>query len=465
MSLRVVSLEAQNVLRLSAVEIKWDADQSVLTVGGANGAGKSSALNCVAMALGGAALCPAEPLKRGELKGHVSLDLGDLRIRREFSREKLPCSCGVVADNGATVIEDHKETCALRTGALSETKSRLVVKNADDITQGTPQAILDKLVGRMTFDPMAFVNEEPARQEEILRKIVNIDVSKFEIDRKTAYERRTVFNRQHKDALVQIEAMPHFDDAPTEELSMDEVSDIMRRHDELRAAATVAATNFASCRKEHDNWMRAEQTWKDKVEQLENELAGARAALSNLQAEGVGIKTALDNAQKAEVAANVALPDSSEVRERIAQIEATNTRVRANRAYLKAVDAATEIAKKIGDETLTIQTAENAKRDALRAVVFPVAGLGLSDDVGVTFNDIPFKQASTAQQLRVSTAIGFALHPKLKLLLVRNGNALDDDSLKIIADEARAAGGQILMEYVTKNASDVSVFIEDGHNA
>ena len=115
-------------------------------------------------------------------------------------------------------------------------------------------------------------------------------------------------------------------------------------------------------------------------------------------------------------------------------------------------------------EDQAVREAEKAKEDALAATTFPVEGLGLSG-AGITFGGLPFKQASTSEQIRVSVAVGFALHPTLKLLIVRNGNALDDDSMRLVAAEAERAGGQVLMEYVTKNAGEVSVLIEDGHVA
>jgi hypothetical protein len=63
----------------------------------------------------------------------------------------------------------------------------------------------------------------------------------------------------------------------------------------------------------------------------------------------------------------------------------------------------------------------------------------------------------------VSVAIGLALNPKLKVLLVRNGNLLDDDGLKALSEMADASGAQVWMELVTKDAGGVTVMIEDGH--
>jgi len=50
-------------------------------------------------------------------------------------------------------------------------------------------------------------------------------------------------------------------------------------------------------------------------------------------------------------------------------------------------------------------------------------------------------------------------------LLIRGGNLLDDDSLKLVAEQAEAADAQVWVEWVTADAKDVQVMIEDGRVA
>jgi hypothetical protein len=90
----------------------------------------------------------------------------------------------------------------------------------------------------------------------------------------------------------------------------------------------------------------------------------------------------------------------------------------------------------------------------------PVTGLGLSED-GVTLNGLPLDQASAAEQLRVSVAIGIAMNPRLRVLLLRDASLLDRDSLALLADMAKAAGAQVWLERV-EDDSATAVVIEDG---
>ncbi|KKM78490.1 hypothetical protein LCGC14_1359510 [marine sediment metagenome] len=113
-------------------------------------------------------------------------------------------------------------------------------------------------------------------------------------------------------------------------------------------------------------------------------------------------------------------------------------------------------------DTKAIYAIDQKKADALLAAKFPVEGLGLTDD-GITFEGLPLAEVASSVQLRVSIAIGIALNPTLKILLIRNGNLLDDDSLKLVAQQAEKADAQVWVEYVTASAEGVSVMLEDGH--
>lgn len=64
MSVKIVSLEAQNVKRLKAVELT-PAQDGLNLIGGKNGQGKTSVLDAIAWALGGEKFAPSKP-KRAE---------------------------------------------------------------------------------------------------------------------------------------------------------------------------------------------------------------------------------------------------------------------------------------------------------------------------------------------------------------------------------------------------------------
>ncbi|MCA9529419.1 MAG: hypothetical protein KC543_04710, partial [Myxococcales bacterium] len=118
--------------------------------------------------------------------------------------------------------------------------------------------------------------------------------------------------------------------------------------------------------------------------------------------------------------------------------------------------------RRLAVEGLTASLAEidEEKRAAIERAEFPLEGLGFAEE-GVTLGGIPFAQASAAERLRASVAIGLALHPDLRVLLVRDGALLDDDSLKLVAEMAAAHEAQVWVERVG-DGDPGAIIIEDG---
>jgi hypothetical protein len=158
--------------------------------------------------------------------------------------------------------------------------------------------------------------------------------------------------------------------------------------------------------------------------------------------------------------AEVEREDVEQVREQIATAEQSNERVRANAAARKAqadLDAAGDKAEQLSDE---IEALRGLRLARIEEATFPVEGLAVADE-GVTFNGIAFDQASGAEKIRVSTEIGLAMHPKLRVLLIRDGSLLDADSMAALTKTAEAHDAQIWVERVG-DGDGFGVVIEDG---
>lgn len=196
------------------------------------------------------------------------------------------------------------------------------------------------------------------------------------------------------------------------------------------------------------------------VIRIERELAAARDRVEfRTRARDSRIAVATELAL---AASRLTDPDPSAAQARVREAEGTNRQVRENREREavrlehQAVDAAAD--------KLSARIAEIDGRKAreLAGAKFPVEGLGLGEDGTVTFRGLPLDQASGAERLRVSVAIGLALNPKLRVLLVRDGSLLDSSALAIVAEMAAEADAQIWLERVSEDGAGCSVVIEDG---
>ena len=81
--LKIVKLQIENVQKIKAVEIT--PESNVIEVTGKNGAGKTSILDSIMMALGGEKVIPEKPIREGTRKGKVIVDLEKFKITRSFT--------------------------------------------------------------------------------------------------------------------------------------------------------------------------------------------------------------------------------------------------------------------------------------------------------------------------------------------------------------------------------------------
>lgn len=437
--MKILRLKSENVMRLVAVDITPEGH--LITIGGKNAAGKSSVLKSIAMALGGEKLVPDEPIRVGESEGSVEVDLGDLVVTRKFHRDKL--------------TDD----------TWSDTVSTLVVSNKAGARYPSPQAMLDKLLGRLTFDPLDFANDKDRkRQVETLRALAGIDTKAIDQKRKAAYDQRAILNKTHEIKVAQLLKLPSHKDVPAIEISLADIAAELKTAEEIREQADKDAKAFISATGEVTKYEKHCADLRDVIAGLEKTLANQREALA---AGEIQLQSHIVEAQAADERqrlSRASVPDMAAIRSKISHAEGVNAKVRANAAYAAAKTEAVAIQEGAAAQDALVTAADEEKRQLIEAAQFPVEGLTLTDD-GVVFNGIPFSQASTAEQIRVSVAIGMALNPTLKVLLIKNGNSLDDDSMKVLADQADKDGYQIWAEVVTKHPEDVKIFIEDGEVA
>jgi hypothetical protein len=58
--------------------------------------------------------------------------------------------------------------------------------------------------------------------------------------------------------------------------------------------------------------------------------------------------------------------------------------------------------------------------------------------------------------------MGLSLNPKLKVLLVHEGNDLDDDGVALLGEIAAEHAAQVWLERIAGNDAGVAIIIEDG---
>jgi len=425
--MKIVRLEAQNVKRLSAVEITPDGH--VVVVGGQNGAGKTSVLDAIMYALAGGKSIPAEPIRRGAKSGSVRVELDGER---------------------ALVV----------TRRITPKGGSLEVRTADGTKASSPQRILDELCGRVAFDPLSFTRKRPRDQADALRELVGVDFAALDAERERVYDQRSEVNREVKRLCTAADAFaPIPPDTPDAEVSVADLLETLSAEQEQNAAIDDQVAEIE----------RAKQAGRDldeKIDATSQRMAELQQRIDDLRGELTAAKRRRDAIQdeweSAEEDVAIATRADTEATERrIADAERINADVRRKGEIQAIAKEHAAAARKAEALTERIAAIDAEKVAALESAEWPVDGLGFSDD-GITLNGLPFDQASAAEQLRVSVAVGFAANPALRVLLIRDGSLLDDASLRIVAEMAAAHDGQVWLERVGEGA-ECSVVIEDGH--
>ncbi|MFN7591098.1 MAG: hypothetical protein ACK5UQ_21685 [Planctomycetota bacterium] len=198
-------------------------------------------------------------------------------------------------------------------------------------------------------------------------------------------------------------------------------------------------------------------------------LATRKARVANLRAELARAEEAARSSAEAVqnlegVTSKLQDVDTSALLERIRGAESTNRLVRENHQR-EAIVAEQAVAASQADAlTQEIEAVDQRKAEAISAARMLVPGLGLGADGVVTLNGLPLDQASAAERLRVSVAIGLAMNPRLRVLLIRDASLLDRESMRQVAVLAKEAGAQLWVERVEVD-DQTTVLIEDGQVA
>jgi len=429
--MKILELKSENVKRISVVEIRPDG--SLVVIGGKNGAGKTSCLDSIMYALAGKRAIPTQPVKKGEEQATITVKLG----------------------------ENDPDLVVTRT-IRPDGYTQLRVAAQDGANYPSPQAMLDKLVGALTFDPLDFARMEGGKQLETLKALLGLDFSDLDEKRQTLYDERRAVNYQAEQVKGQIAGLTQHEDAPPEEVNIADLS-------------TELETALDSHRKA-ENALSALEAAESKKKAIENALSRIAGEIAELQ-ERIGIlegeaqereetlgriKVEIADAQaKSDQTANAVI-DPEPIRKKIAMAEETNRKVRENRALVALRQKQEAVLKKSRAFTEQITQVDKQKAQQIGKAKFPVPGLSFNAE-GVLFNGLPFNQASHAERLKVSMAMGIAMNPKLKVVLIRDGSLLDEENLQVIAEMAERAKAQVWLERVGKG-KEVSVIMEDGTN-
>jgi len=416
MSVKIVTLEAENVKRVKCVQMAPSAN-GLTIIGGKNRNGKTSVLDAITYALGGEKCRP-----------------------KNFTREgsAVPGKIRIELSNGL-IVERSGKNAAL--------------KVTDPSGQKAGQKLLNEFIEPLALNLPKFMNATDKEKSEALLQIIGVgdELARLDKEESIAYGERTLIGRDADKKSKLAEALEYYADAPEElvsatELIMEQQAILARNGENQRKRERVKEITFEKHR------------IYDEAQRLEQQIADLQARLEERRK--AYEKVAEDESIAMKDAAQLEDESTAEIEESIANIEEINRRVRANNTKAVAIDEAEQLRHEYESMTAKIESIRDARKALLDGADLPLEGLGVTDGA-LTYNNQAWSDMSGAEQLIVSTAIVRKLNPECGFVLMDKLEQMDMDTLKEFGAWLEKEGLQVIATRVS-TGEECSIVIEDG---
>lgn len=410
MSVKINSLELENVKRIKAVQLEPTAN-GLTVIGGKNNQGKTSVLDAIAWALGGNKFRPSDPQRDGSL---------------------VPPHLKVTLSNGI-VVE--------RRGKNSD------LKVTDPVGNLAGQALLDSFISAFALDLPRFMQASAKEKADTLLRILGIGDKLFLIEKEeqALYNERTVIGRTADQKKKYADGLISYDDAPEEPVS---ASELLRQHQEI-----------LSRNAQRIQWQRQYDLILDEQNRVADLIDATKEKLRELQTKAKELEEKAAEAAKSP--AELKAESTTELEEQIRNVEEINRKVNENRRKLLAEDEAKAYADQYTDLTQKIELKRQEKMDLLEGADLPLPGLSVRDGE-LIYNGHRWDGISGSEQLRVATAIVRKLSPECGFVLLDKLEQMDADTLRDFGKWLEAEGLQAIATRVS-TGSECSVIISDGY--
>lgn len=410
-SIKINSLELENVKRVKAVKLEPTVN-GLTVVGGKNNQGKTSVLDAIAWALGGAKYKPSQAQREGSLV--------EPQLHIELS-------------NGMVVERLGKN------GTLKVT---------DPSGQKGNQSLLDGFISQFALDLPKFMEADKNTKAKILLQIIGVGdkLSAFDKQESELYNRRTEIGRiadqkkKYADEMVQWDGVPE-DIVSAAELIQQQQEILARngRNQELRNQVNNLEAQKTLLEQRIEEAQKTLNAMHEQFAELMEKLSIANTNAKDLQDES-----------------------TAELEESIANIDSTNAKVRDNLNKQRAQEEADEYKRQYGDLTTQIEEVRKARMELLNGVEMPLEDLSVQDGE-LIYKGQKWDNMSGSDQLKVATAIVRKTNPKCGFVLLDKLEQMDIDTMNEFGKWLQDNDLQAIATRVS-TGDECSIFIEDGYS-
>ena len=410
-AVKINSLELENVKRVKAVKLEPTAS-GLTVVGGKNNQGKTSVLDAIAWALGGAKYKPSQAQREGSLV--------EPQLHIELS-------------NGMVVERLGKN------GTLKVT---------DPSGQKGNQSLLDGFISQFALDLPKFMEADKNTKAKILLQIIGVGdkLSAFDKQETELYNRRTEIGRIADQKKKYADEMVQWDGVPEEIVSAAEL---------IQQQQEILARNGRN--QELRNQVKNLEAQKTLLEQRIEEAQKTLNAMHEQFAELME-KLSIANTN----AKDLQDESTAELEESIANIDSTNAKVRDNLNKQRAQEEADEYKRQYGDLTTQIEEVRKSRMELLNGVEMPLDDLSVQDGE-LVYKGQKWDNMSGSDQLKVATAIVRKTNPQCGFVLLDKLEQMDIDTMNEFGKWLQDNNLQAIATRVS-TGDECSIFIEDGYS-
>ena len=306
MSIKINSFEIEGVKRVKAVALS-PAENGLTIIGGKNGQGKTSVLDAIAWALGGAKFKPSNPVREGSYSD-------------PFLRVTL--SDGIVVE---------------RKGKNSD------LKVTDPSGKKAGQSLLDSFIEELALDLPKFMQSTSKEKAQTLLSIIGVGdkLAEFEREEQRLYNERYTIGRMAEQKDKYAAELPYYDGIPNTPVS---AAELISRQQAILAANGENARKRENVRRltdERDRLTEKLHELSTRLSEIENDLriatlsaaelhdqstAELEADIANIDALNIKIRSNLDREN--------AFEQASALKEEYKRLSGQIEEVRTNRLKL-----------------------------------------------------------------------------------------------------------------------------------
>ena len=409
-AVKISALEIENVKRVKAVALE-PTPTGITIIGGGNGQGKTSVLDAITWALGGDRYRPSEPAREGSAtppKIHIQLSNG-LIVERS-------------GKNGALRVTDPEG----RRGG---------------------QQLLNEFVEQLALDLPRFLGQSAKEKADTLLRVIGVgdELKKLDQQAQQLYYQRHAIGQEAVRKEKHAEELPYYPDAPAEPVSASEL---------IRQQQDILARNG-----QRRMWIENYDHILEKLDQAERAVEFEEKRLAEIRARRDELRQASIAAQHSP--AELAMESTEELEASIAQVEEINAKVRANAAREQAAQDAAQLRGQYDELTGALEQVRADRLALLHGAALPLEGLSVEDGE-LTYQGRRWDCLSSADQLRVGTAIVRALNPRCGFVLLDKLEQMDPNTLRGFSAWLESEGLQAIATRVS-TGEECTIIIEDGY--